>query len=130
MKICCLFSYDDVATAAENFNFTLIQDLGDKVYNKDGSVKHRTYVWDKGGRSVLQCKKCGAFFINQWTDYFGPDGDYYYSHYFLVKDLEEAIYLNDKYGGLALETECRNKGLAIWESSDIWYWNKETKLMM
>lgn len=123
MKICCTFSYADASTAMKHFERETIMEFSDKVYNSDGTIKHYTYCWDAGGRKVVRCRKCGAIFLHQWSEFRDTTrNDAYYDDYFLVKGLDEAILLNEKYGGFSLESNF--KGLKLWTSSDVWCWNK------
>jgi len=126
IKVCCVFSFKDVQTAIKHFNHQTIMDLGKKVCNEDGTVKHLTYMWDRGGRSVISCKTCGAIFLYQWSEYDGysiEQNDIIYEDYFLVKNLEEAVDINNKYKPLDLEFSF--KGLVIKKSDHGWNWNKE-----
>lgn len=124
-KVCCIFDHKDAQEAILNFDRKIVKDLGDRVYNNDGSVKHRTHMWSTGGRVVVSCTNCGALFLYQCSEYDGynsgnPDMDY--EDYFLVKSLQEAIELNNKYG--VPDLEFNFKGLRIWNSQDGWHWNK------
>ncbi len=125
MKPCCIFSYDEASTAIKNFDYLVIKDLGKKVHNNDGTIKHSNYVWDDGGRKIIQCKKCHAIFLYQWSEFHSNYGDQdsHYENYFLVKDLDEAILLNNNYSGFKLEMGF--KGLKVWTIDDVWHWNKE-----
>lgn len=127
MEACCIFSCDTPAKAINHFEYEVLQDLGSKVYNDDGSVRHSTFVWDTGGRKIIRCKKCNAIFLYQWSEFhdsFG-DQDSFYEDYFFVDDVNEAINLNNTYNGFELETKYTR--LRIWNSGDDWYWNKEEK---
>lgn len=127
IKPCCIFSYENATTAIKHFKYYLVKNLGEEVFNEDGTVKHYTYAWDEGGRKVICCIKCGAIFIHQWTEFhsFTSQPDSYYENYFLVKDLDEALNLNNTYSGFALEMKF--KGLQLWTSRGNWVWNKEDK---
>lgn len=127
IKPCCIFSYEDAPTAIKHFKYEVIKDFGEKVYNDDGSIKHYTYMWDEGGRMVIRCKRCGAIFLHQWSEYhrFTEGADSYYDDYFLVRDLDEAILLNNTFSVFDLETKF--KGSRLWTSEDVWVWNKEDK---
>ena len=124
MKPCCIFSYADASTAIKHFDYDVIRDLGKEVYNDDGTIKHYNYMWDTGGRIVVRCKKCSAIFLYQWSEFHTNYGgqDSYYDNYFLVKNLDEAVLFNNKYSGFELETNF--KALRLWNSDDVWYWNK------
>ena len=127
MKPCCIFSHIDASTAISHFGYELIKDLGKTVCNSDGTIKPFIYVWDEGGRKIIRCKNCGAIFLYQWSEFHNNYGDQdsYYDNFFLVKNLAEAELLNKKYSGFALETNY--KGLTLWNSNDVWYWNKENE---
>lgn len=123
MKACCIFSYADAPTAMKHFEREAIKEFGSTVYNSDGTVKHSTYCWDAGYRKVVRCKKCGAIFLYQWSEFHDTMGnDAYYDHYFSVESLEEAIFLNEKYNGFRLVFDF--KGLKLWTFNDVWCWNK------
>jgi hypothetical protein len=126
VKPCCIFSYADAPTAIKHFEYEVLENFGKIVCNEDGTIKHYTYIWDRGGRSAVRCKKCGAVFLYQWTEFDGyylGKSDEYYENYFLVKDLDEAILLNNNYSGFKLEMGF--KGLKVWTIDDVWHWNKE-----
>lgn len=127
MKTCCIFSHTNASIAIIHFEYELIKNLGKSVYNNDGSFKHYNYVWDDGGRKVIRCKNCGAIFLYQWSEFHNNYGgqDSYYDNFFLVKNLVEAEFLNKNYSGFELETN--HKGLKLWNSKDVWHWNKEDK---
>ncbi len=67
METCCIFSCDTPSTEINYFKYEVLQDLGDKVYNDDGSVRHYTYMWDTGVRKVIRCKNCNAIFVFQYV---------------------------------------------------------------
>lgn len=124
MKPCCIFSYSDAEAAYKNFKKEPVKEFGKRVYNSDGSVKHYVYIWDKGGRSVIRCRNCGALFIFQWTCFYGSNGvDIEYKDYFQVESLQEAELLNETYDGLSLETARRF--LRLIGKDDKWQWYKE-----
>ena len=119
VKPCCIFSYAYAPTAIKHFEYEVLEDFGKIVFNEDGTIKHYTYTWDRGSRSAVRCKKCGAVFLYQWTEF----SDEYYGNYFLVKDLDEAILLNNNYSGFELEMGF--KGLKLWTIDGVWHWNKK-----
>lgn len=125
MKLCCVFSYDTPYKAINHFEYDVVRDLGNKVYNDDGSIKHSTYAWDSGGRKIIQCKKCNAIFLYQWSEFHDSIGDQdsFYENYFLVESFTEAISLNNKHNGFELET--KHTGLRLWNSDGVWCWNRE-----
>lgn len=103
-KPCCLFNYDTAEAAYKNMDFITIKEYGDCVKNPDGSIKHWLYVWDDGHRSLFQCKKCGAYFIYQSSEYHASE-DSYYSDWYQVEDEQKAFMINDALDGDQLERE-------------------------
>lgn len=123
MKPCCIFSYNDAETAYKNLKRELIKEFDKRVYNTDGSIKHYVYVWDKGGRSVVRCKNCGAFFIYQWTVFYDGRGtDIEYEDYCQVETLQEAETLHQLYSGLQLPG--KTKGARMLATDYKWEWDK------
>lgn len=127
MKHCCIFTHKTPSEAINQFKYEVLKDLDNRVYNDDESIKHSTHTWDSGGRKIIQCKKCDAIFLYQWSEFHDSIGnqDSYYENYFLVESLIEAVDLNNKYNGFELET--KHTGLRIWNADDVWCWNREEK---
>jgi len=122
---CCIFTYSDATTAVKNFNMMVVKDLGDRVLNADTTLKHYTYMWDRGGRKIVCCKTCGAIFLYQWAEVDMQNLDFEdmeYQDYFQVNSIVEALRLNQEFKPYDLETNF--KGLRIWNSEDGWHWNK------
>ena len=105
----------------KNMNFIKIKEYGDTVYNPDGSVKHYLHVWDDGHRTLVQCLKCGAYFIHQSSEYHGPEDDYY-SDWYQVEDELKAVTINEVLNGWQLET--KYKAPCIKRTNNKLNWNK------
>ncbi|MDR2638321.1 MAG: hypothetical protein LBC09_00615 [Helicobacteraceae bacterium] len=121
-KLCCIFSFPDAETAANNFDFEVVERYGNAYKNWRGKVIHHLHTWDDGGRALIRCRKCGALFLRQDSEYRGTyGGDSYYTDLFSVKNRNEAIAYNKKYDGYAIEREY--KGAKIWNSNAGWRWN-------
>jgi len=104
-------------------NFEKVEEYGDTFTDKNGEVKHCLYTWDDGERYLIRCKKCGALFLVQKSEYhnmFDGDDDYY-TDYFPVDSIEEAHTYNEQYDGTAIEKEY--KGKWIRSSREGWHWN-------
>jgi len=131
MEQCCLFSYPTAEEAAKNMQFEVVEDYGFAFYNPDGSVKHYLYTWDDGHRELLRCKRCGALFLRQSSEYHDMSGgdDCYYTDYYPVSNHEEALAYNEKYNGFTLERSF--EGLIIKQDNKstgiTWHWNKPDK---
>lgn len=97
-KYFSLFDFDDVETAYSNMDFNTIKDFCGVFKNSDGSVKHWLFVWDDGERALWQCKKCGAYFIHQCSEYHGAE-DSYYSDWYQVENETKAIMINEELNG-------------------------------
>lgn len=83
-------------------DFEFIMGYGDKFINEDGSIKHYLHTWDDGERRLIRCKKCGAYFIRQDSEFHGFD-DSDYMDWFQVESPNDAEKLNEMYNGWELE---------------------------
>ncbi|MDD3417605.1 MAG: hypothetical protein EOM11_06315 [Erysipelotrichia bacterium] len=118
----CLFEHDNVEEAEKAMDFETIKEYGDKFLNEDGSVKHYLHTWDDGERELLRCKKCGAFFIRQDSEYHSFD-DSYYTDWFQVESPAMAEKLNEVYNGWQLEQEYHAP--SILRTNERYHWNKK-----
>ena len=122
-SICHIFELKDPNKAWEEMEFETVIDYGDEQYG------HFLHVFDDGGRKLLRCKKCGAYVLMQRSEFhsFSDGEDSYYTDWFPVSGPEEADEINQKYGGMALEIDfkdkylCRTDGRMHWKN----YWNHE-----
>ncbi len=121
MNACCLFQYATAEEAAQNRDFEVLENYGDIYFDSNGNAVHFLHTWDDGYRLLVRCKRCGALFLLQRSEFHGIE-DSYYTDYFAVADREEALKLNAVYGGFTIEQEFT--GLRIWSTNDQWIWNK------
>jgi hypothetical protein len=126
MKQCCIFQYYDANEAWHHFVYEIIENYGDVFCNPDGSVKHCLHTWDDGGRRLVRCKKCGALFLLQTSEFHNmTDGnDSYYLDFFQVGSREEALVYNEKYNGFTLENSYG--GTFLSGTNMNWSWRKGT----
>ena len=124
MKQCCVFSYTDAKTAGSHISpLEIIENYGDAFYNPDGTVKHFLHTWDDGERYLARCKKCGALFLVQDSEFHSMSEnseDTYYTDYFQVSSREEAIAYNEKYNGFDIEKYYPGNYLLNINSDWIW----------
>lgn len=121
MNACCLFQYATAEEAAQNRDFEVLENYGDIYFDSNGNAVHFLHTWDDGYRLLVRCKRCGALFLLQRSEFHGIE-DSYYTDYFAVADREEALKLNASYDGFTIEQEFT--GLRIWSTNDQWIWNK------
>ena len=121
-KLCCLFDYTNAEIAYKNMDFRTIKEYGDCVKNPDGSIKHWNFAWDDGHRSLFQCKRCGAYFIYQSSEYHASE-DSYYSDWYQVEDEHKASIINDVLDGDQLDKEY--KAPRIIKTNGKLSWNKD-----
>jgi hypothetical protein len=114
--------YADANEAWNNFDYEIIENYGDEFHNLDGTVKHHLHMWDDGGRRLVRCRKCGALFLQQHSEFHGMDDDAYYTDYFPVCGRDEALTYNEKYNGFNLEDCYRGTFLSCTNLN--WHWNK------
>lgn len=76
--------------------------------NSDGSIRWFLFRWDDGKRGIRQfvsCCSCGALYLVQayHLHKFSNQKDMLFEDYYLVKDEQEADYINKTYTGIQLE---------------------------
>jgi hypothetical protein len=121
-ELCCIFSFPDADTAARHFDFERVESYGDVYRNWRGKLVHYLHAWDAGERTLIRCRKCGALFLRQDSEFHGTYGDDgYHTNLLPVANRDEALTYNKKYDGNALEREY--KGIEIWNSRAGWLWN-------
>ncbi|MCL2526507.1 MAG: hypothetical protein FWE46_05640 [Coriobacteriia bacterium] len=104
MDYCCLFANQTPAEAEKHMAFELIEEYGRAFYATDGTIKHYLFTRDDGYRELQRCRRCGALFLHQHSEHHSPNGaNNYYDDYFQVASHEEALALNEDYGGFGLE---------------------------
>lgn len=120
--MCCLFDFHSANEAASDFDFIELENYGDSYSDEQGDVVHQLHTWDEGYRSLLMCKKCGALWLKQFSEYHGFEDDYY-TNLFEVKSKTDAERYNREFNGYQLEQEF--VGPTIHDSKAGWIWNKE-----
>jgi hypothetical protein len=116
---CCLFSYSNANKAVKKMDFEIVEEYGDVFLDKMGTVVHFLHTWDDGHRTLIRCKKCGALFLRQCSEFHNmcdDSGDSHYTCWFPVACREEALIYNEKYSGLDLEREY--SGVWIWRCNN------------
>ena len=115
-KKCCLFEFYNPKDAILANCLKVITDLGSGTDNKP------FYTWDDGKRTLEQCKKCGALFLVQTSEFhsFNNDGDAIYIDWFQIEDATVADRINELWSGFALETNF--KGPRISYTNGIYNW--------
>ncbi|MBQ7999800.1 MAG: hypothetical protein IJ298_01115 [Ruminococcus sp.] len=76
--------------------------------NPDGSIRWFLYRWDDGKngvRRLARCRICGALYLVQayHLHKFSAQKNILFEDYYLVKDEQQADYLNRTYTGIQLE---------------------------
>jgi hypothetical protein len=121
-KLCCIFSFPDAETAAKHRDLEFVESYGDSCKDLRGEV-HYLHAWDDGERTLLRCRKCGALFLQQSSEFHGVHGDdSYYTDLFPVESRNEALAYNRKYNGFEIKE--KYTGTWIWNSNAGWQWNK------
>ncbi len=127
MNACCLFQCASADEAARSRDFEVVEDYGDTYCDSDGNAVHYLHSWDDGCRMLVRCRKCGALFLMQKSEFHSLKEDRYYIDYFAISSREEALVLNAAYDGFAMERSY--KGARLWSVDDHWLWIKpEEKL--
>ena len=119
---CHIFEYDNVEEAVKAMDFETIKEYGDEFLNEDGSVKHYLHTWDDGERELLRCKKCGAYFIRQDSEYHSFD-DSYYTDWFQIEIPNDAEKLNELFNGWEIERKYHSPKLL--RTNGEYHWNKK-----
>ncbi len=119
---CCIFEFDNIDKAMKAMDFELIKSHGDTYVNEDGSIKHYLHTWDDGERSLVRCKKCGAYFIRQFSE-FHAFNDSYYTDWFQVESPSVAEKLNEVYDGWKIEKEYTSPRIS--KTNGKYHWNKK-----
>ena len=131
MNRCCLFFYPTAAIASEHMDFEILEEYGGVYLSSDGEHVHYYHTWDDGYRSLIRCRRCGALFLKQFSEYHNMRGgdDCYYTDFYPVASREEALLFNEKYDGFSLEKAYT--GMRITNNytgtQDQWYWNKQSE---
>ena len=120
-KTCCLFDFDDAQTAYDHMEMEFVFFYGAAYYNPKGRLEHYLHTWDEGARSLVKCKKCGAFFLVQDSEYHGRE-DSYYTDWYQVEGEKEAERLNAMFDGYALES--RYHAPWIKKTNSVLTWSK------
>lgn len=122
-ELCCIFSFPDADTAARNFDFEIVENYGDAYRDSRGKVVHYLHTWDDGNRTLIRCRRCGALFLRQDSEYHDMchGNDAYYTTLVPVKSRDKALAYNKKYNGDALENKCG--GIQMHSHSTGWVWN-------
>lgn len=97
---CCLFNSDDAAQAFKNRSFEDVKDYGDVYRDADGSIKHQLHSMSYGGRTLKQCKRCGALFLVQFSALRLDDS--YSDLWFQVDDETTAELINATWDGFEI----------------------------
>ena len=96
---CIAFEMSDAREAFDHMSLERVIDYGGRGYG------HSYFIWDKGGRFLCKCKKCGGYVLVQDDEYHdfcgGDDGSY--ADYIPVSSPEEADEINKKYSGWDIE---------------------------
>jgi hypothetical protein len=110
-------------------DFEVVEEYGDMYRSPDGKHVHCLHTWDDGHRTLIRCKKCGALFLRQFSEFHDMSGgnDCYYTDFFPVNDREEALLYNEKYDGFALEESYNGRVIKRNNTSagDSWHWVKQ-----
>lgn len=100
---CCIFS-NELTAKQKLIKMVIIKRYGDTFYNADKSVKHYLHTWDDGGRYLIQCPQCGAYFLVQKSEFHSSE-DSYYTDWFQVESIQYAEMINEELSGFDIEME-------------------------
>ena len=121
---CCLFECQSATQAELLMDMELIIDYGNQFHNPDGSLKHYLHTWDDGYRLLVRCKRYGALFIKQNSEYHGfSNEDSYYTDWYQVESKEVAELINAVYSGFSLERNYNGPWLK--KTNDTMHWSLE-----
>ena len=93
-KICCMFREGQ---EFDKSNLKFVRNYGSRCNG------HELHTWDEGERTLLRCKKCGCFVMEQYSEIHMPDSTYI--DYFPVRDEKHAEEVNERYNGWTVETD-------------------------
>ncbi len=123
-KVCKAFGMEDPREAYDHIekNLAFVRNYGDRAYG------HWLHTWDDGFRSLLRCRKCGAYILYQSSEFHGMmSGDSYYGDYFPVGGKKKADKLNRRYDGDRIEQEFPKRYLMKTNGSLAWNRGKDAK---
>ncbi len=119
---CCIFEFENIEEAIKSMDFEFIKGYEDKFINKDGSIKHYLHTWDDGERRLIRCKRCGAYFLRQDSEFHGFD-DSDYMDWFQVESPNAAEKLNEMLNGWEIERKYHSPRLS--RTNGEYHWNKK-----